>query len=356
MTKAATMSHRDVTSLEAGERIENEIYLVVQKDLRTTTNGGLYIHAVLADRTGQIVGRMWNASREIYDSMPESGLMHFVGRVESYKGRPQFIIDGVRTVADDEVDPSFFLPATKHDVEQMWSRAIEILREVKNPDLLALLAKFIKDENFEAAFKRAPAARTNHHAHLGGLLEHTLNLLELALLVLPRYPDVSRDLVLAGIFLHDSGKTAELACTTNFAYTNQGQLIGHIVLTATWIHEKVREIEAETGQPFPPNLVAALQHIIVAHHGRYEFGSPKLPATAEAIMVHYLDNLDAKLTMVFNAIEGDLDETSADSNATFVFTQLRAGRISNRDKEWTKQAETGKTGNTQGQRKEIDEP
>ena len=310
MAKTATANHRDVASLQAGERIENEIYLVAQKDLRTTNNGSLYIHAVLTDRTGEIVGRMWNASREIYDSMPESGLLRFVGRVESYKGRPQFIIDGVNAVAEGEADPTCFLPVSEFDVDEMWTRAVEILREVKDPHLLALLAKFIKNEEFEAAFKRAPAARSNHHAHLGGLLEHTLNLLELAVLVLPRYPKVSNDLVLAGIFLHDSGKTAELACSTNFAYTTEGQLIGHIVLTATWIHEKFREIEQEMGQPIPANLVAALQHIIVAHHGRYEFGSPKLPATAEAMMVHYLDNLDAKLTMIFNAIEGDLDDNS----------------------------------------------
>ncbi len=310
MADTATANHRDIASLQAGERIENEIYLIAQKDLRTTNNGSLYIHAVLTDRTGEIVARMWSASREIYDSMPESGLMRFLGRVESYKGRPQFIIDGVQAVTEGEVDPSCFLPATKFDVDEMWNRALEILRDVKEPHLLALLAKFINSEQFVDAFKRAPAARSNHHAHLGGLLEHTLNLLELAVLVLPRYPRISGDLVLTGIFLHDSGKTAELASETNFSYTTEGQLIGHIVLTATWIHEKFHEIEQETGQPVPPDLAASLQHIIVAHHGRYEYGSPKLPATAEAMMVHYLDNLDAKLQMIFNAIDDDLDEAS----------------------------------------------
>ena len=308
---ATTPPHRDIAQLEAGQRLEDEIYLIIQKDLRTTSNGGLYIHAVLADRTGQIVARMWNASRQIYDSMPESGLMHITGRVESYKGKPQFIIDGLRTVNDGEADPTNFLPATTQDVEKMWTRVKEILRSVKNPELLALLGKFINDEKFVAAFKQAPAARTNHHAHLGGLLEHTLGLLELAVAVLPRYPDVSADLVLVGTFLHDAGKTVELSYETSFAYTNQGQLIGHIVQTAIWIDAKAREIEAETGQPFPADLLSTLQHIIVAHHGRYEYGSPKLPATAEAIMVHYLDNLDAKLTMVFNAIDGDLDEESS---------------------------------------------
>lgn len=303
-------AHHDIADLESGQRLEDEVYLVLQKDLRTTNNGGLYIHAVLADRTGQLVARMWNASREVFASIPAQGLAHVTGRVESYKGKPQFIIDGVRTVDDKSIDPSIFLPASKYDIETMWTRVKEILRDVKNADLLALLAKFINDDEFVTAFKRSPAARTNHHACVGGLLEHTLGLLELAAVVLPRYPDVSADLVLTGLFLHDAGKSAELEHISSFEYTTEGQLIGHIVLTAIWVADRAKQIEQESGQVFPPDLLAALQHIIVAHHGRYEFGSPKLPSTAEAIMVHYLDNLDAKLNMVFNAIEKDPDDAS----------------------------------------------
>ncbi len=310
MSATQARPHADICDLQPGQRLDDEIYLVLQKDLRTTSNGSLYIHAVLADRTGQLVARMWNASREVFDSIPASGLLHVTGRVESYKGKPQFIIDGVRGVDDASVDPSAFLPISDRDIEQMWNRLKEILRQVKNPDLLALIAKFMHDEKFVTAFKRSPAARTNHHAYLGGLLEHTLSLLELSRVVLPRYPKVDADLVLTGIFLHDAGKTAELDHLTSFEYTNEGQLIGHIVLTAIWIAQKTREIELESGRQFPPRLLAALQHIIVSHHGKYEFGSPKLPSTAEAVMVHYLDNLDAKLTMVFNAIDADPDDAS----------------------------------------------
>lgn len=310
MTATNSQPHRSIAELQSGERLEDAVYLITQKDLRTTSNGSLYIHAVLADRSGQVVARMWNASRQIYDSMPDSGLMHITGRVESYKGKPQVILDGVRTVDAKDVNPIDFLPVTSKNVETMWARVKEILRGVKNPDLLALVAKFINDEKFVKAFKLAPAARTNHHAFLGGLLEHTLNLMELAVVILPRYTDVSPDLVLTGLFLHDAGKTAELAYDTNFSYTTEGQLVGHIVMTANWINERAGRLAAEQGRPFPPDLLAALQHIIVAHHGKYEFGSPKLPATAEAILVHYLDNLDAKLNMVFQAIESDLDEES----------------------------------------------
>lgn len=299
---------RTIASLQAGEMLEDEIYLVSQKELRTTNNGGLYIHAVLVDKTGEILARMWNASQDLYLSLPERGFAHFRGRVESYKGRPQFIIDGIRAAETHEVDMADFMPATRHDVDQMWDRLKQILRGVKNRHLLALAAKFINDEQFVAGFKQAPAATKNHHAFVGGLLEHTLSLLELAALVIPRYPHVSLDLVLVGILLHDAGKIRELSCHAGFDYTTEGKLIGHIVLAVLWLHEKAREIEAQTGQPFPPEIENALKHIILSHHGKYEFGSPRLPATMEAVAVHYLDNLDAKLHQFQYTIERDIDE------------------------------------------------
>lgn len=307
MSENVATQRRTIAELQSGERVENETFLVIQKDLRTTTNGGLYIHAVLADRTGQILARMWNASRELYASLPNRGVVSVRGRVESYKGKPQFIIDGVRTPDDADIDPTAFLPATEGDVEQMWERTKEILRAIRHPDLLALVGAFVNDDDFVRTYKRVPAARTNHHAYLGGLLEHTLNLLELAVLILPRYPDLSADLVLAGIFLHDAGKTSELSCDLSFDYTDEGQLVGHIVQAVVCLHEQARRIETERGAPLDPHVLAALKHIIVSHHGRYEFGSPKLPATAEAFVVHYLDNLDAKLNMVFGAISADKD-------------------------------------------------
>lgn len=301
---------RTISELQPGDRVDEQVFLIAQKDLRTTANGGLYIHAVLADRTGQMLGRMWNANQSVYESMPDGGLLNVYGRVESYKGKPQFIIDGVRAVDKNSVDPSDFLPASQYDVETMWNRVLEILRGVKNADLKNLLARFVKDTEFVIKFKRAPAARTNHHAFLGGLLEHTLGLMELALVVLPRYPRVSSDLVLTGLFLHDCGKTAELGFDTAFHYTDSGQLLGHIVQATIWIAQRAKEVEQQTGKPFPPEILNALQHIIVSHHGKYEYGSPKLPASPEAMMVHYLDNLDAKLTMMFSAIDSDVDESS----------------------------------------------
>lgn len=301
---------RFVRELSAGDFVEDQAFLVASKDLRTTSNGSLYIHCVLADKTGQMLGRVWQATEEMYAHIPEGGFLRVKGRVENYKGSLQFIIDGMRPCDPKTLELAEFMPQTEEDIDAMFERIKAILRQVKNPHLLNLIKQFILDEPLMQRFRKAPAAMQMHHAFIGGLLEHTRNLLELALLVMPRYPKVSIDLVLTGIFLHDLGKTVELVYETNFAYTNEGQLIGHIVQACMWVEEKVRAVESDTGQPFPAEIKQALQHIILAHHGEYEFGSPKLPAMPEAIAVHHLDNLDAKLQMFVSRIENDTDPTS----------------------------------------------
>ncbi|MHC4795257.1 MAG: HD domain-containing protein [Planctomycetota bacterium] len=159
-------------------------------------------------------------------------------------------------------------------------------------------------------FCKAPAAVQLHHSYIGGLLEHTRNVLELALLVIPRYPQLSLDLVLAGVLIHDLGKTTELIYETNFQYSNEGQLVGHIVQAAVWIEQKSKAFEDQTGKPFPEDIKQALQHIVISHHGQHEFGSPKLPATLEAVAIHYLDNLDAKLNLYLHKIKNDPDPAS----------------------------------------------
>lgn len=301
---------RLIAEMGSGERLEDAVFLVAQKDLRTASNGKLYISLVLADRSGQASARIWDANQTLFDSIPLKKLACVRGRTELYKSKLQLVVDGIREAPADAANPGDFLPTTKFDVEAMWARVKEILRSVQDPDLLALLGTFINDERFTSAFKRSPAARSNHHAFIGGLLEHTLSLLELALVVLPRYPRVSRDLVLSGIFLHDCGKAAELNAEAGFDYTTEGQLLGHIVQGVIWLHERAAQVAGERGRPVTPATLMALKHILVAHHGKREFGSPTLPAMPEAMMLHYLDNLDAKLNMAFNAIDADPDESS----------------------------------------------
>ena len=304
------MARRFIAELKPGERIDEEVFLIRSKDLRTTTQGGLYIHAVLVDRTGHLVARMWQATEEMYADMPEGGFLRLKGRAENYKGNLQFIIDAMRPAEAGTFDIADFLPTTKHDIDEMFKRLTTILGGIKHADLSALVNEFIGDEALMARFRKAPAAAVMHHAYIGGLLEHTLSLLELAGVVIPRYPKLSLDLVLAGLFLHDIGKSAELSYETSIGYTDQGQLIGHIVQATIWIEQKAEQIAARTGKPFPERLLWMVQHIILSHHGRYEFGSPKLPAIPEAIAIHHLDNLDAKVNQFLAEIENDRDPAS----------------------------------------------
>jgi 3'-5' exoribonuclease len=299
--------HRFIKDIKAGERLDDVVFRVHAKDLRTTTNGSLYIHAVLADCTGQMLARQWQATEELFAQLAENGFMRFKGRAENYKGNLQFIIDAMQPAEPGSFTVADFLPTTKHDVEKMWSRVTEILRGVKDKALSALISEFLADKALMANFCKAPAALSLHHAYLGGLLEHTLSVLEVALRVIPHYSKLSLDLVLTGVFLHDIGKSRELTFDTNIGYSDEGQLVGHITQAVIWIDRKADAAAKRLGGPFPEEVKNVLQHIILSHHGKYEFGSPKLPAVPEAVAIHYLDNLDAKVTMFLAEIENDAD-------------------------------------------------
>ncbi|MFQ5413701.1 MAG: 3'-5' exoribonuclease YhaM family protein [Phycisphaerae bacterium] len=304
------MARRYIQELRPGELIDDAVFAVRSKDLRTTTQGSLYIHAVLADRTGQLLARVWQATEAMYNAIPDGGFVRLKGRTESYKGNLQFIIEAIRTVSPDEIDPSDFLPTTEGDVDAMWRRVVEILGDIKQPDVAALVSEFLADADLMERFRRAPAAATMHHAYVGGLLEHTLNVLEVARRVIPLYPKLSLDLILAGVFLHDIGKTHELAYETTISYTDSGQLLGHIAIAFAWVQKKADAVAKRTGKRFPDRILWSLQHIVLSHHGCYAFGSPKLPAMPEAVAVHYLDNLDAKVNMFLAEIESDRDPVS----------------------------------------------
>ncbi|MGA2265465.1 MAG: HD domain-containing protein [Phycisphaerae bacterium] len=303
-------NRRYVNQLMAGETLD-QVFLVRDKDLRTTKAGGLYLQCTLADKGGTLAARMWQISESIYNAVPVDGFLQVKGRTEEYRGTLQLIIDACRPWPAEKVDLADFLPVTKQDVEAMWGELTEILRGIKNDPIRLLIKKFIEDQDFVAAFKRSPAALQLHHAFIGGLLEHTLATMRVAKALLPLYPAVNPDLVLAGMFLHDIGKTAELTAGTSMAYTDRGQLVGHVTLAAVWVAQKAAAVAAETGEPFPAKTLDLLQHIIVSHHGQLEFGAPRLPAIPEAFFVHYVDNLDAKLFITTKAIESDPDPNTS---------------------------------------------
>jgi len=304
---AQIMEFIDIEHLRGGERIEQP-FLLKRCDLRQTRAGKFYLDMVLGDGTGSLTAKKWDANEQLFEALRNADIALIKGTVETYKDELQINVDQIRTVKASEVDISRLLPHTAQDVEAMWKKMLKVAASVRNPHLNALVEKIINDPAIVEGFKSSPAGLSYHHAYIGGLLEHTVSVLDVAEKVLPNYPHLDRDLLLAGIILHDIGKMRELSRETGFKYTDKGELLGHIVLGVLMVEDKVREIPE-----FPEELLMRLQHLILSHHGEYEFGSPKLPMTIESIALHHLDNLDAKLAAFASAIE---NEGEAEGNWT----------------------------------------
>ncbi|GIW80201.1 MAG: hypothetical protein KatS3mg105_2008 [Gemmatales bacterium] len=299
-----------VQHLKDGDTVE-ETYLVADKQLRANRNGNLYLQLDLHDRTGTINARLWNAGEHLFRSFEVGDFLNVKGKVQLFQGALQMILNYIERVPAEKVDIADFLPHTEHDVSKLLERLRGLVMKIANPHLRALLECFLMDDDFVNRFCRAPAGIRNHHAYIGGLLEHVVNLLETADRIAPLYPDLDRDLLAAGIFLHDIGKVRELTYERHFAYSDEGQLIGHLVIGVEMLNEKVAKVSDLTGEPFPEELLLRLKHMILSHHGTYEFGSPKLPMTPEAIALHHLDNLDAKVHAFVRDIREDRNPQSS---------------------------------------------
>ena len=319
------MAHKFINEIEPGETI-NDIYMVREPILRSTTRGDLYIAMFLSDRTGQTNGRMWQATETIYKALPKPGFVHIQGRSELYQNNLQIIINNISVVDADNVDVDDFLAKTDKDTGKMLEEVKKTVSRIKNPHLKALAEEFLADTELMEKFCNAPGGMKLHHNYIGGLLEHTHNMLCAALAILPLYPDVQSDLVLAGIFLHDMGKTEELSYDMAFSYTDSGQLIGHIVKTVLMVNQKADALRAK-GTQIDQTILDALGHIILSHHGAFEFGSPKLPATAEAFMVYFIDDLDAKLNQVTIAIDSEQSDSNWTAWKNALQTRLYRKRI-----------------------------
>jgi 3'-5' exoribonuclease len=297
------MAHIFINEIQAGATIDG-VYMISQPILRSTTRGDMYIAMFVSDKTGRVNGRIWQATEQLCNSLPKEGFVHIKGRSELYQNAMQIVGDRVTAVPAEKVDINDYLPQTQKDIRQMFEETVKIVSEIKNPFLKALVGEFIKDNELMKNFCKAPGGTANHHSFIGGLLEHTHNMLNVAKAMLPFYPQLQSDLVLAGIFLHDMGKTEELSYDMAFGYTDSGQLLGHITLTINMVEEKAAAIEVDK------EILESLEHIILSHHGEYEYGSPKLPMTAEAFLISYLDNIDAKINQVTEKIENEPGESN----------------------------------------------
>jgi 3'-5' exoribonuclease len=296
----------------------DETFLLSEKELRTTNAGKLFVRGTLQDRTGTCRMIIWQATEKFYEALPRGGFVRARGRVEIYQSHPQLLVETCLPVDEDSVDLADFMPATTQDVTALEAELRRTLGTIADPAVKALADEFLGDAPLMKAFCRAPAAKVNHHAYLGGLLEHTVSMLRLAERVVPLYPVLNRDLVLLGVFLHDIGKTVELCSDRSFEYTDGGRLVGHLVEGAMMIGDKARRLR-ERGTAVPDILVQQIVHLVLAHHGQYEFGSPKLPVTAEAVVLHYLDNLDAKLTAFAAAVATHPAEEEDWTSRQFMF-------------------------------------
>ena len=265
-------------------------FAVRSKQLRSRKDGGQYMAVTLGDRTGQIESRMWENFADAAPGFETGDVVKVRGEVCRYNDRLQLNLEKLRRANADEFELADYVPQTSKNVDQLWSTLVRCVDSFTDQWLQALVRSFLDDPLIATAFREAPAAKSLHHAWLGGLLEHVVSLIGICDLAAHHYPEINRDLLLTGAILHDIGKLEELRWGTTFDYTLQGQLVGHITIGIVMIEKKLATLPG-----FPPQLRMLVEHMVLSHHGKLEFGSPKLPMIPEAVLFHYLDDLDAKM-------------------------------------------------------------
>jgi len=283
------VKNRFISDLQPNEMVTT-YFLVQSKEVRLRKTGEPYLSMILSDRTGQLEAKKWEDIDQIVDTFDRDDFVKVHGLVQNYRERPQMTIQRLRLAEDSEVELADYLPHTAKNIDEMFATLRTAVDEIGNPHLKQLLQSFLDDPEIASRLKKAPAAKSLHHAFVGGLLEHVLSLLNLARLAVQNYDYVDLDLVKTGIVLHDIGKIHELTYGRTFGYSSEGQLLGHITIGLRMLDQKCALLP-----DFPPRLKLLVEHLILSHHGQYAFGSPKLPMFPEAVMLHYLDDLDSKL-------------------------------------------------------------
>jgi 3'-5' exoribonuclease len=291
-------------------RFENKVivssFVVSTKQVKPKKSGEPYLALTLADRCGQIEAKMWDNVEDAIDAFEQDDFLKIKGLLNKYKSRFQLTIHKLRKLGDSEVDFADYLPKTTKNIDDLWRTLEEFVGSIQEIHLKTLVRSFMADPDIAAAYRSAPAAKTLHHAYIGGLLDHVVSLFRSCDLLCRNYPQVNRDLLLTGAFLHDVGKIHELSYKRSISYTSRGHLLGHMIIELEMLQAKIARFPG-----FPDQLKTLLEHLIISHHGEYEFGSPKLPMFPEALMLHYLDDLDSKMESMRAHFEREAENDSS---------------------------------------------
>jgi len=298
------MKNPFIKDLAADQTITG-FFLVHEKEIRNSNSGKPYLRMELGDRSGSVEARMWDQFEAMAKGVGRDDFIKVQARVEIYRNRPQLVLQQFRVARPEEIDLADFLPHTPYDVDILYKELLCYAEGIKNPWLKQLVLKILGDPQITARYKRAPAAKVMHHAYLGGLLEHVVGLCGLAKQIAAHYHELDVDLLLTAAMLHDVGKLEELCYERAIGYSTEGQLLGHIVMELETVAKAIESIPG-----FPDKLKIVVQHMLISHHGEYEFGSPKLPMIREALVFHYMDDMDSKLAAIRAALaidSGDAD-------------------------------------------------
>jgi 3'-5' exoribonuclease len=301
-----------IKDIKPGEKV-SESFLVTEKNLAFSQRGAPYLNIRLKDKTGEVEGKIWENAIEWDKVFKKGDVIQAQGGAVSFKNTIQITITGLRKVEDADVSLAEYLPVAKEGIDEMFADLMTFIEQIQTPYLKALLQGFFHDEKITAMFKKAPAAKGFHHVYIGGLLEHTLSVIRLLDQVTHHYQGINRDLLITGGILHDIGKIYEYSYDSIFDYSDQGRLVGHIVIGIEMLDAKIASIG-----DFPEYVAMELRHLMLSHHGTYEFGSPKRPKTLEALIVHHIDDLDAKV----NAFQEFIEDSSNDDSHWTPFHKL----------------------------------
>lgn len=278
-------------------RLVTSFFVTASKQTRLKRNGEPYAVLTLTDRTGRIEAKVWDNVTEVVGLLGEGDVVKVQGLVTSYNGRHEINVMRIRKAELSEIDPTDYLPRGPRDIEELWGQLTTFVEAIQNSALRSLLEGFLSDETIALGLRRCPAAKQMHHAYVGGLLEHICSLCAACSWIAQHYPWLDRDLLVAGAILHDIGKLEELSYRGSLGYTDRGELTGHIMIGIEMLHSKCALVPQ-----LPNNLLTLLEHLIASHHGEKQYGSPVEPRCSEAVALHFLDQLDAKLQAIETAL------------------------------------------------------